>query len=110
MTLDAQQQMLIEQRVTNDAKSTGAAYLLWFFLGLIGAHRFYLGRVGTGILQLLLFGIGWLTMFIIVGFLFLGIVGLWWLIDAFLIPGMIRADKEQIRRRLTADALAMSRG
>lgn len=43
-------------------KSKSTAYLLWFFFGLIGAHKFYLGKVGTGILYFLtlgFFGIGW---------------------------------------------------
>jgi len=25
-------------------RSTGTAYLWWFFLGVVGAHKFYLGR------------------------------------------------------------------
>jgi TM2 domain-containing membrane protein YozV len=44
-------------------KSKGVAYLLWFFLGIIGAHKFYLGKVVTGIIYILtgaLLGIGWL--------------------------------------------------
>ncbi len=32
-------------------KSRGVALALAFFLGVFGAHRFYTGKVGTGILQ-----------------------------------------------------------
>jgi TM2 domain-containing membrane protein YozV len=82
---------LIEQRVTNDGPSTGAAYLLWFFLWWLSGHRFYLGRPGTAILQIL-------SYFILVGFV-------WVLIDAFLIPSMIQERRNEIRQRI---ALQMS--
>lgn len=91
MALTIQQQMLIEQRVTNEAKSVGAAYLLWFFLWFVSAHRFYLGRPGTAILQILSF-------FIVIGFI-------WVIVDAFLIPGMVQQQKDDVRRRLTSDAM-----
>ena len=43
-------------------KSRLTALLLCLFLGGIGAHRFYVGKIGTGILWLFtvgIFGIGW---------------------------------------------------
>jgi TM2 domain-containing membrane protein YozV len=49
-------------------------YLLWIF-GFVGAHRFYFGRQKTGIL--------W--------FFTLGLLGVGWLIDLFLIPSMSRS-------------------
>ena len=30
--------------------------LLCFFVGMFGVHRFYVGKIGTGILQLVTFG------------------------------------------------------
>lgn len=46
-----------------------ATLLLCFFLGGFGVHRFYVGKVGTGILQLVT----------------LGMCGVWSLIDFILI-------------------------
>lgn len=43
-------------------KSYISTLLLALFLGYVGAHRFYAGKVGTGILFFLslgFFGIGW---------------------------------------------------
>ena len=97
MALSLEQQILIEQRVTNESKSPLVAYGLWFFLGLFGAHRFYFGKPFTAIMMLLLNLIGWATTFILIGFGFLGLLGLWWLLDAFLILGMLQSDRDQIR-------------
>jgi len=37
-------------------KSFVSALLLCLLLGVVGVHRFYVGKIGTGILQLLTFG------------------------------------------------------
>lgn len=57
--------------ITSD-KSKIVALLLCIFFGYLGIHRFYVGKVGTGIIYLFtggLFGIGWFIdiIFIIIG-------------------------------------------
>lgn len=80
-----------------NAKSVGVAYLLWFFLGGLGVHRFFLGRTGSGIAQLLLGLLGWLPLFM--GWVVLGV---WLLVDAFLIPGIAREENERLAISLTS--------
>jgi TM2 domain-containing membrane protein YozV len=52
--------------------------LLCFFLGVLGVHRFYVGKIGTGILQLITFG----------GF------GIWTMVDFVMIAVGSFTDKE----------------
>jgi TM2 domain-containing membrane protein YozV len=59
---------------TASPKSVGVAYVLWFFLGVLGVHQFYLGRVGRGVSYI--FTLGWLA------------VGL--IIDLFTLPSQVR--------------------
>jgi len=60
--------------------STPIGYILWIF-GFIGAHRFYFGRPITGT----------------VWFFTLGLLGIGWLIDLFLIPDMSREASMRYR-------------
>lgn len=94
MALSTAELSLIEQRVTNDGPSAGATWLLWFFLGIVGGHRFYLGRPGSALLMIL----AWCC------FIFPG--ALWWLIDAFLIPGMIRDKRGELRLQMMTEMMA----
>ncbi len=61
-------QRIDEGRETSD-RSRLVALLLCAFLGYLGAHRFYVGKFGTGILWLLtggLFGVGYLIDMILI--------------------------------------------
>ena len=55
-------------------KSTATAYLLWFFLGVLGIHKFYLGKTGIGVLYLFT----------------LGLLGFGTLYDLFTLPSQVR--------------------
>lgn len=85
--------MAVIDRYRDPADATGmtiVVYLIWFFLGNLGVHRMVTGRVGSGLLMLVLHGLGWLTFWFGLGFIIWGLVGVWWLIDALLIPGWLR--------------------
>jgi TM2 domain-containing membrane protein YozV len=81
-------------------KSAGIAYLLWFFLGWIGVHRFYLGQTGSGAAMAIISVISWITVFVGVGLLGWVVIGIWWLVDAFLIPGIATRFNQQLATRL----------
>lgn len=52
-----------------EPKNKIVALILCIFLGGLGIHRFYVGKIGTGILWLLtggLLGIGWLVDIIMI--------------------------------------------
>jgi TM2 domain-containing membrane protein YozV len=70
--------MTATQTAATGTKSWIAALLLCFFLGTLGIHRFYVGKVGTGILMLITFG----------GF------GIWTLIDFIMIAIGSFKDKQ----------------
>ncbi|MBU2958070.1 TM2 domain-containing protein [Paracoccus sp. 1_MG-2023] len=99
--MDTQRELLIEQRVANDAKSPIVAYLLLIFLWGFGVHRMYLGRWMSGLIMLAIWVVGWLMTPILIGWIPVAFVAIWCVIDLLLIPGMIQADKDDIRRRLT---------
>ena len=71
-----QKELLFEE----NEKSKAVAYLLWLFFGAFSAHRFYAGQTKSAVVRLIMLFvpvIGW------------AILALLWLLDLFLIPGMI---------------------
>ena len=77
-------------------KSRAVALALCIPLGIFGAHRFYVGKIGTGILQLCT----------------LGGMGLWWLYDLITIAsGEFRdVDGLRVRNWDPEDASALAQG
>ncbi len=67
----------------NDTHRKSIGYILWIF-GFIGAHRFYYGKPISGTLY----------------FFTLGLLGIGWIIDFFLIPSM---DEEADLRYFSGD-------
>lgn len=68
---NSNQNQNINTAETGKKKSKWVALLLWFFLGVLGGHKFYEGKVGMGILYIFtfgLFGIGLLVDFFVLLF------------------------------------------
>jgi len=115
-------------------KSPLAAYLLWIFAGLLGAHRLYMGKWATGLHQLLLcvpvYIIFWFALGgsnIIAGagdsnlasqgnaesfgvLAFALIITLWVFIDLFLIGGWVRRHNLRIIEKIEPDSGAATVG
>jgi TM2 domain-containing membrane protein YozV len=82
----------LQPATARPTKSLVVAYVLWWFGGPIGAHRFYLGATKSGFAMLgLLFGAGMMAVFapIVAVSMIVGDL-VWTFIDAFLIPGLRR--------------------
>ncbi|AQS58426.1 TM2 domain-containing protein [Desulforamulus ferrireducens] len=72
-------------------KSATTMYLLWFFTGCIGGHRYYLGDIGYAIGMTLT----------------LGGLGFWALIDVFLIGSRLRKKTEMLEAEIIQNLKAM---
>ncbi len=80
--LSSQELLILQSELDKKGKSKTPAWLLWLFTGGIGGHRYYMGDIGYAVLMTLT----------------LGGLGLWTLIDAFLINGAIDKKNEEIER------------
>lgn len=85
--LTSQELQLLASEMERRKKSTVATWLLWFFLGGFGGHRYYLGKIGSGIAMTLT----------------LGGLGFWTLIDLFLISGMLNKQNAAIESTIISE-------
>lgn len=84
------------------SKSLVLAYVLWFFLGAFGIHRFYLGKTVSGIIMLMLTLVGVATSMLGIGLIFLFIVAVWWMLDALLIFLASKKANDKVNKAIDA--------
>ena len=118
--LSPQQMAILTSELTKVQKSVGLAYVLWFFLGTLGIHQYFIGKAGRGTLYLVGGLIGWIVLIVgiatttgaamAIGGILLGVIGILLLVDLFTIPRQVRRVYElheiEIATRLLGDSAA----
>ena len=94
----------------SEKRNAGFAYLLFFFFGIFGAHRFYLENKTDAVIMIILnlgsfgglfFGFFWLGG---LGFVFGGgcfiVFIIIWIADLFQIPKMVREYNQELMNKI----------
>src|SRR5690606_31581470 len=85
------------------AKSPLPGWLLWFFICGLGAHRFYFGKMGSGLGMAGLWLMSLVTAPFGIGFVgFLGLAA-WWVYDAFQINKWARGEESAMSSSTSRD-------
>jgi hypothetical protein len=90
--LDTRELLLLDSELKTYGKSMLVGYLLWYFLGIFGGHRFYLKRTGTAVAMLVL-------SITIIGLI---VTSIWWIVDAFLTYQMVKEENERVESSILA--------
>lgn len=122
--LDTAQLVLFESEIRKKSKNMWAAYALWYFFGGFGAHRFYLGRKGSAIGQLIVGLIAFFALItfyvmllqdalaykeeyststlvpVIIAIIFGIALGIWVIVDAFLVHLWVRKHNAKVEEDL----------
>ncbi len=116
--LDERELHILNIELDRRRKSTGVTYGLWFFLSWLGIHKFYLGKIATGIAYVV-------APWIFIVFFVLGVVmaesnleaggataglsllalliyGVWWVVDLFTIPRQVNTYNETLEYEIIA--------
>lgn len=94
--LNSKELHLLQTEFEQSKKSGSLAWLFMIFLSGLGIHHFYLNKPLSGIGYLTLNFLGWLTVWIFIGYFFWFILGVWWIIDLFFINANVRTQNERI--------------
>jgi TM2 domain-containing membrane protein YozV len=87
-------------RYDANKRRLGVAYGLLAVTGLLGGHRFYLGRTGTAVVMLLITLLSLPWALLLWGWLGLFVTLVWVAIDALRLPGMVQQANNQLITRL----------
>ncbi|MGR3435500.1 MAG: NINE protein [Shimia sp.] len=74
-------------------KVVATAYGLLVSFGPFGAHRFYLGRFGSALGQVILLVTVYLLAYVTIGFALWAVLGVWPLVDAMRLPRPVAAGR-----------------
>lgn len=78
-------------------KSKKTAWIIWFFLGMIlGGHRIYLNRMGSGLFIMTIGFFFIVTSFLAFGLYVLAVLFIWWIYDGIRLNKMVDAENEYI--------------
>jgi TM2 domain-containing membrane protein YozV len=90
-------------RYDANKKSPLLAYLLWYFLGFFGAHRFYMGYKESGLAMCLIMVCSLVLTLIFIGVLGLIVMAVWWLADAFVLHGWVSSYNNALITELRSE-------
>ena len=88
-SLNNEETLIYSSQYSAAEKSTGTAYILFIFLSLFAAHRFYMEKYGTAVLYMFT----------------LGGVGFWMLWDLFTLPRQIRKVNDKTGKKLIGEII-----
>lgn len=92
-------------------KSTAITYLIWFFFGFLGLHKFYLRDYTRGWIWVGIWVISFITLMIpviqIIGGILWLFLSLMWLADLFFIPGYVDRYNAKVQADNDARLLAI---
>lgn len=95
--LNTQRAGVIEQRFAQVRRSGVVAAMLWLFLGGIGAHRFYLGKPGIGVVYacVAVMSIGFPPLMVV--------LCLMWVIDGCRLSGQVKRHNAWLKAKIVEE-------
>lgn len=91
-------------------KETLVAFMLWWFLGMFGGHRFYLNRSGSGAAMLVTAIVSIPLCYICVGFISLFALAIWWIVDAFCLADWVQQYNQEVMNQIEYARLTHQQG